>query len=55
MGAFIHPFTDWGFKHIFGREESKDILIEFLNDSEASRKRKGMEQQPDSCLWHLLH
>ena len=32
MGAFIHPFTDWGFKHIFGREESKDILIEFLND-----------------------
>ena len=32
MGAFIDPFTDWGFKHLFGREESKDILIEFLND-----------------------
>ena len=32
MGAFINPFTDWGFKHIFGREVSKDILIEFLND-----------------------
>ena len=32
MGAFINPFTDYGFKLIFGREESKDILIEFLND-----------------------
>ena len=32
MGRFINPFTDWGFKHIFGREVSKDILIEFLND-----------------------
>ena len=32
MGAFINPFTDWGFKYIFGREESKDVLIEFLND-----------------------
>ena len=29
MGAFINPFTDWGFKHIFGK---KDVLIEFLND-----------------------
>ena len=32
MGKFINPFTDWGFKHIFGREVDKDILIEFLND-----------------------
>ena len=32
MGKFINPFTDWAFKHIFGREASKDILIEFLND-----------------------
>ena len=32
MGAFIYPFTDWSFKFIFGREENKDILIEFLND-----------------------
>ena len=27
----INPFTDWGFKYIFGREESKDILMGFLN------------------------
>ena len=32
MGKFINPFTDFGFKHIFGREMDKDILIEFLND-----------------------
>ena len=29
---FINPFSDWGFKHIFGREISKDLLLSFLND-----------------------
>ena len=32
MGRFINPFTDVGFKRIFGQEASKDLLIEFLND-----------------------
>lgn len=32
MGRFINPFTDWGFKQIFGREITKDLLISFLND-----------------------
>ena len=27
----INPFVDWGFKYMFGREESKDLLLEFLN------------------------
>ena len=27
MGKFINPFTDFGFKHIFGREMDKDILV----------------------------
>ena len=31
MGKFINPFTDWGFKKIFGQEVTKDILITFLN------------------------
>lgn len=30
MGA-INPFTDFGFKKIFGEEASKEILIDFLN------------------------
>ena len=27
----INPFTDWGFKYFFGREENKDLLKGFLN------------------------
>jgi len=30
--VFINPFTDFGFKKIFGREENKDLLIDFLNE-----------------------
>jgi predicted transposase/invertase (TIGR01784 family) len=29
---YIDPFTDFGFKHIFGSEENKRFLISFLND-----------------------
>ncbi|MDR0895807.1 MAG: Rpn family recombination-promoting nuclease/putative transposase, partial [Prevotellaceae bacterium] len=32
MGKFINPFTDFGFKLIFGQELTKDLLIDFLND-----------------------
>ena len=32
MGRYINPFTDWGFKRLFGQEFSKDLLISFLND-----------------------
>ena len=32
MGRFINPFTDWGFKRIFGQEINKDLLIQFLNE-----------------------
>nr|WP_302830477.1 Rpn family recombination-promoting nuclease/putative transposase [uncultured Bacteroides sp.] len=31
MSKFINPFTDYGFKKIFGQEISKDLLIDFLN------------------------
>ena len=29
---YIDPFTDFGFKWLFGTEENKAILISFLND-----------------------
>lgn len=29
---FINPFTDMGFKKIFGQDITKDLLIDFLND-----------------------
>ena len=32
MGKFINPFTDWGFKRIFGQEVNKELLIDFLNE-----------------------
>jgi len=32
MTRFINPFTDMGFKKIFGQEVSRDLLIGFLND-----------------------
>lgn len=32
MAKFINPFTDIGFKKIFGQEVTKDLLIDFLND-----------------------
>ena len=28
---FINPFTDFGFKKIFGQEYNKDLLIDFIN------------------------
>jgi hypothetical protein len=31
MGKFVNPFTDVGFKRIFGQEVSKPILLAFLN------------------------
>lgn len=31
MSKFINPFTDVGFKRIFGQEISKPVLIAFLN------------------------
>lgn len=32
MSKFINPFTDVGFKRIFGQEINKDMLISFLNN-----------------------
>lgn len=32
MSRYISPFTDFGFKKIFGEEPNKDLLIDFLNE-----------------------
>ena len=32
MGKYINPFTDIGFKRIFGQDVSKPLLIDFLNN-----------------------
>ena len=38
MSKFINPFTDVGFKRIFGQEINKDLLIDFLNSLFAGEK-----------------
>ena len=29
---YVNPFTDYGFKRLFGEESSKDLLLDFLNE-----------------------
>ena len=39
MANYINPFTDIGFKRIFGQEVSKPLLIDFLNNLLIGEKR----------------
>ncbi len=36
---YINPFTDYGFKRLFGEEPNKDLLLDFLN--ELLREKEG--------------
>ena len=53
MAKFINPFTDIGFKRIFGQEINKDLLLDFLNSLlEGERKVRNItlldkEQLPE--------
>ena len=31
ISKYFNPYTDFGFKKLFGEEASKDLLIDFLN------------------------
>ena len=31
VAKYFNPYTDFGFKKLFGEEGSKDLLIDFLN------------------------
>ncbi len=37
---YINPFTDFGFKKLFGSELNKDLLIDFLNEAILPKSRK---------------
>jgi predicted transposase/invertase (TIGR01784 family) len=37
---YINPFTDFGFKKLFGSELNKDLLIDFLNEVILPKSRK---------------
>ena len=54
IGTYVNPFTDFGFKRIFGQELSSDILIDFLNEVLSNREATiteitylNNEQQPE--------
>ena len=47
MAKFINPFTDVGFKIIFGQEMTKGLLIDFLNDLLV-----GERHIQDRCVLH---
>jgi len=32
MEKYVNPFTDYGFKRLFGEEPNKDLLLDFLNE-----------------------
>lgn len=38
---FLNPKTDFAFKRIFGSEQSRDILLSFLNAIPARRHHAG--------------
>ncbi|HEX2958145.1 MAG TPA: Rpn family recombination-promoting nuclease/putative transposase [Chitinispirillaceae bacterium] len=47
---YINPFTDFGFKRLFGEEPNKEILIDFLNSL-----LKGKEQIKDLTYGNNEH
>ena len=55
-GRYINPYTDFGFKKIFGEEASKDSLINFLNAilppeyQVATLEFRTSEQLPDNIV-----
>ena len=55
MSRFINPYTDFGFKKLFGDEANKDLLIDFLNAvlppkySVADLTFSNPEQLPDNA------
>ena len=39
LGKYIDPFTDFGFKRLFGSEPHKELLIDFLNELLKGKKQ----------------
>ncbi|MDR3108249.1 MAG: Rpn family recombination-promoting nuclease/putative transposase [Planctomycetaceae bacterium] len=45
MSRYINPYTDFGFKKLFGEEANKDLLIDFLN-SQYNEQRNSPRRSP---------
>jgi predicted transposase/invertase (TIGR01784 family) len=40
MSRYVNPFTDFGFRKLFGEEPNKEILIDFLNELLAGKEER---------------
>lgn len=43
---YINPFTDFGFKKLFGSEANKDLLIDFLNQVYVLQQLPYLQNSP---------
>ena len=56
MSRYINPYTDFGFKKLFGEETNKDLLIDFLNAVLPAENKiahldfRDSEQLPDNVV-----
>ncbi|WP_353572658.1 Rpn family recombination-promoting nuclease/putative transposase [Candidatus Albibeggiatoa sp. nov. BB20] len=56
MSKYFNPYTDFGFKKLFGEEANKDLLIDFLNQlmpahhQIADLKFNNVEQLPNTTI-----
>jgi len=52
---YINPFTDFGFKKLFGEEVNKDLRIDFLNGIlPAHHKIKDLQYKKSDQLGNLV-
>lgn len=51
---YLNPFTDFGFKKLFGEEPNKDLLIDFLNQVLRNEQVKDLTYMKTEQLGQLL-
>ena len=64
---FINPYTDYGFKKLFGTEENKELLISFLNamifnkdgindiHNDSGGESDNQSEQADRADWQFVN
>ncbi len=53
QAKYINPFTDYGFKRIFGEEPNKDLLKDFLNELLRDNEQLGRSQDERKSLFDI--
>ena len=53
MARFINPFTDIGFKRIFGQEFSKPLILDFLNSLLVGEEQPALFEDDRSLIYDI--